>query len=192
MADIQSEIARLTELRRQKQAEFDRDANQHVTRWDGALQDRLMREIADLDLQLDRLAEEKSEADFRNVPMRAAQTRKAPRTLTQSERTARAEVLKRHPELPDSILDAPATTFDLLLLNDSAKARIEALERTVATLSESAAEGLKYAGVWQRQLAYSRGTLVTFKGTLWHANADAAGIEPGDGKAWTMVVKTQR
>jgi hypothetical protein len=44
-------------------------------------------------------------------------------------------------------------------------------------------------GVWQRQQAYKSGALVTFKGGMWHANTDSKGIEPGDGKLWTLAVK---
>lgn len=57
--------------------------------------------------------------------------------------------------------------------------RIEALE----------AGCTKYAGVWQRPAAYARGTFVTHGGSMWHANEDTAGAEPGKSNAWTLAVK---
>jgi hypothetical protein len=50
--------------------------------------------------------------------------------------------------------------------------------------------GTKYCGVFQRQIAYASGSLATFKGALWHANVDTAGVEPGDGKTWTLAAKS--
>ncbi|CAN7496617.1 hypothetical protein [Mesorhizobium sp. LjNodule214] len=58
-----------------------------------------------------------------------------------------------------------------------------------ARLAEMDGIGVKYCGVWQRQQAYKAGSLVTYKGGMWHANVDIKGGEPGDGKLWTLAVK---
>lgn len=62
-------------------------------------------------------------------------------------------------------------------------AKIEALE------SQLSGGMLKYLGVWQRQVAYEPGNMVTYNGSMWHANVASSGIEPGDGKGWTLAVK---
>lgn len=75
--------------------------------------------------------------------------------------------------------------------------RLDALERRLA---EVEAGGIKYFGVWQAAGAYKRGALVTHRGSVWHANTDAApGDEPGaavkDGataRTWTLAVKAGR
>ncbi|RWO51028.1 hypothetical protein [Mesorhizobium sp.] len=58
-----------------------------------------------------------------------------------------------------------------------------------ARLAEMEGAGVKYLGVWQRQQAYKAGSMVTFRGGMWHANTDTKGVEPGDGKLWTLAVK---
>jgi hypothetical protein len=48
-----------------------------------------------------------------------------------------------------------------------------------------------YCGVWQKGARYTRGDLVTFGGSVWHANTDPApDTKPGDGSStWTLAVK---
>ena len=46
-----------------------------------------------------------------------------------------------------------------------------------------------YRGVWQRGVSYQRGDLVTFGGSVWHANVTAPAAKPGDGSTWTLAVK---
>ena len=48
-----------------------------------------------------------------------------------------------------------------------------------------------YVGVWQRGASYQRGDLVTFGGSVWHANTTPPpDAKPGDGSnAWTLAVK---
>jgi len=48
-----------------------------------------------------------------------------------------------------------------------------------------------YQGVWQKGARYTRGDLVTFGGSVWHANTDPApDAKPGDGSStWQLAVK---
>jgi hypothetical protein len=63
------------------------------------------------------------------------------------------------------------------------EARLDALE---------AQPKMKYCGVWAADKAHAAGSFTTYDGALWHANVDAAGILPGDGKIWTLAVKRGR
>jgi len=49
-----------------------------------------------------------------------------------------------------------------------------------------------YRGVYIQGTMYERGDVVTWAGSLWHANADTT-MRPGDGSpAWTLAVKRGR
>ena len=60
----------------------------------------------------------------------------------------------------------------------------------VAALEAGLVVGTKFLGVWQRQQRYPAGSLATHKGALWHCNTDLKGVEPGDGRMWTMCAKS--
>lgn len=48
---------------------------------------------------------------------------------------------------------------------------------------------VRYCGVYSPDATYNAGDLVTYNGSMWHAN-DASGTQrPGDGPAWTLAVK---
>lgn len=52
--------------------------------------------------------------------------------------------------------------------------------------------GLTYEGVYQDGQQYEKGQLVTWAGSMWHAN-ESTKMKPGDGsKDWTMTVKRGR
>ncbi|SFP98085.1 hypothetical protein SAMN03159463_05304 [Mesorhizobium sp. NFR06] len=64
------------------------------------------------------------------------------------------------------------------------------LDRRIADLESGVVVGVKYLGVFQKQVRYSSGSLVTHKGCLWHANLDTTGVEPGDGnRVFTLCAK---
>ena len=67
----------------------------------------------------------------------------------------------------------------------------EQMERLESRIRELEGRGLKYAGVWQRALAYVRGDVSTHKGSAWIALADT-GAEPGTDAAWQLMVKRGR
>jgi hypothetical protein len=70
--------------------------------------------------------------------------------------------------------------------------KIDSLEARLKTI-EATAKGMKYCGVWKATEAYAKGNFVTADGSLWHANRDVAGVEPGKGDtAWTLAVKRGR
>jgi hypothetical protein len=50
---------------------------------------------------------------------------------------------------------------------------------------------LAYCGVWDEGREYSRGSLVTFAGSMWHAN-QATRARPGVNAAWRLCVKRGR
>lgn len=64
--------------------------------------------------------------------------------------------------------------------------RLEALEtRTVGG-------HLAYAGAWRSGITYEQGTMATFRGSLWHANA-TTDKQPGDqSSGWQLCVKRGR
>ena len=66
---------------------------------------------------------------------------------------------------------------------DALRQRVEALE----------AGGISYAGTYQRAMPYSRGAMVTHKGSMWAAlKSVPAGVEPGDPDHWQLAVKAGR
>jgi hypothetical protein len=52
-------------------------------------------------------------------------------------------------------------------------------------------DGLKYQGVWE-QRKYSKGSLVTWGGSCWHANRETSAKPDEDREAWTLMVKRGR
>ncbi|SFQ17608.1 hypothetical protein SAMN03159463_05869 [Mesorhizobium sp. NFR06] len=64
------------------------------------------------------------------------------------------------------------------------------LDRRIANLESGVVVGVKYLGVFQKQVRYSAGSLVTHRGCLWHTNLDTTGVEPGDGnRVFTLCAK---
>ena len=60
------------------------------------------------------------------------------------------------------------------------------LERRVAAVE---ATGIKYCGVFQAAQEYQRGDLVSWDGSIFHANKDTR-ARPGNGSTdWTLAVK---
>jgi hypothetical protein len=67
---------------------------------------------------------------------------------------------------------------------------IEPLE---ARLAELEAGGIRYAGTWQRALAYKRGSCVTHDGSMFVALRDTPeGEKPGASDYWQLAVKGTR
>lgn len=54
------------------------------------------------------------------------------------------------------------------------------------------AHGVKYCGVHQRAMAYTRGDVVTHGGSGWIVVADKTTATPGDSAAWQLMVKGTR
>jgi hypothetical protein len=66
---------------------------------------------------------------------------------------------------------------------------IRDMEKRIAAMERGEVLGTKFCGVWQRQMSYAAGNLATHKGAMWHCNVAATGVEPGDGKIWTLAAK---
>jgi hypothetical protein len=64
--------------------------------------------------------------------------------------------------------------------------RVRELEVRVAEL-ESAP--LKYMGTWKQGAAYGRGALVTFDGSIFHANREYPGKPATPNSGWQLAVK---
>ncbi|MHC1547786.1 hypothetical protein [Phyllobacterium sp. K27] len=71
------------------------------------------------------------------------------------------------------------------------KQRDATIEKLVKRIDELEAGGVRYHGVWQAASSYSRGALVTYDGSMWHAN-ESTKEQPGKSKAWTLAVKAGR
>lgn len=59
------------------------------------------------------------------------------------------------------------------------RTRVDALE----------AHGVKYCGVHQRAMTYTRGDVVTHSGSGWIVVADKTTATPGDSSAWQLMIK---
>ncbi|PDS74695.1 transposase [Rhizobium sp. L43] len=73
----------------------------------------------------------------------------------------------------------------------STAAKLKALS---ARIEELEAGGVRYAGTWQRALAYQKGTVITNTGSMWVALRDTSeGERPGDAPdAWQLAAKAAR
>ncbi|MBZ9603959.1 hypothetical protein [Phyllobacterium chamaecytisi] len=71
------------------------------------------------------------------------------------------------------------------------KQRDATIDKLVKRIDELEAGGVRYHGVWQAAQEYTRGALVTYDGSMWHAN-DTTREQPGKSKAWTLAVKAGR
>ncbi|MBX4989379.1 transposase [Rhizobium lentis] len=73
----------------------------------------------------------------------------------------------------------------------STAAKLKALS---ARIEELEAGGVRYAGTWQRALAYRKGSVVTCGGGMWAALRDTSeGERPGDAlDAWQLAAKAAR
>jgi hypothetical protein len=84
-----------------------------------------------------------------------------------------------------------------LSLDDVASVIDEAIHRALEPLQRELADlkskGVKYAGVYQRALAYPQGSLVTSDGSMFAAVRDVKeGETPKSGDAWQLCVKAGR
>jgi hypothetical protein len=63
------------------------------------------------------------------------------------------------------------------------------LVKLEARVAEIETRGIAWKGVWQPALQYKPGDLVTYDGSIFHANADTR-AKPGNGSTdWTLAVK---
>lgn len=87
-------------------------------------------------------------------------------------------------------LKAPVNLQEVAILIDGLVDWVRAgFEARDAVLKRIETKGVEYKGVWQASQDYRRGDLVTFDGSVWHANATTR-AKPGSGsKAWTLAVK---
>ena len=49
-----------------------------------------------------------------------------------------------------------------------------------------------YRGIWKQRTPYTRGSIVTFSGRMWHSNEDDNLDKPGASEAWTLCCKKGR
>jgi hypothetical protein len=67
---------------------------------------------------------------------------------------------------------------------------VAALRPLVQRIRELESNGLKYAGTYQPDQTYTRGTMVTHDGSMWCAVRDVIpGERPGDNDAFRLCVK---
>jgi len=75
----------------------------------------------------------------------------------------------------------------------AAREILAAVEDEVSELRTRAdaleAHGVKYCGVHQRAMAYTRGDVVTHGGSGWIVVADKTTATPGDSSAWQLMIK---
>jgi hypothetical protein len=76
-------------------------------------------------------------------------------------------------------------------VRDSLRIRDERIKELERRLGEIEAKGVVYRGVYQRADEYKRGDMVTFKGSVWHANHDTR-EEPGASEVWQLAVRAGR
>jgi hypothetical protein len=73
---------------------------------------------------------------------------------------------------------------------------IVALEKQVTALSarvlELESSGVKYLGVHQASIAYRKGHMVTYDGSIWCATRDVSVEKPGHGDGWQLACKSGR
>ncbi|MDG4889281.1 HK97 family phage prohead protease [Mesorhizobium sp. WSM4887] len=83
-------------------------------------------------------------------------------------------------------------TFDLFAqLHVMTDRKCDRLEARIRELEAGISSGTGYKGVFQKQIEYRAGDLVTSGGSLWHANVDIKGIAPGESPmAWTLCAKS--
>lgn len=98
------------------------------------------------------------------------------------------EQLKRAPSLRYLMVHAAGQKESIQRAFKERDALIDKLEKRIDELE---AGGVRYHGVWQAAQAYSRGALVTYDGSMWHAN-QSTNEQPGKSKAWTLAVKAGR
>jgi hypothetical protein len=65
---------------------------------------------------------------------------------------------------------------------------LEELERRITVLEQTA---LRDAGTWREGVKYRSGDCVTFRSTLWAAQADTSG-RPFESRDWRMLAKPTR
>lgn len=73
-------------------------------------------------------------------------------------------------------------------LLELASSKRRALEQRVAALEAKPTTGVRYAGIWTENSAYTEGDLVTDRGSLWLARG-ATERRPG-GPPWQLIVKS--
>jgi hypothetical protein len=72
----------------------------------------------------------------------------------------------------------------------SISGRITEIEKRISAIESSSQ--VKYLGVWSPATSYPRGSMVTFRGAVWHAN-QATSDQPDHGSpTWTLAVKSGR
>ena len=94
---------------------------------------------------------------------------------------------KTHDQIQWQIYQVYAALQDeraaLLAYLEAAFDRIEQLERSP--------RGMNYRGVFKQDEEYALGDVCTWGGSAWHCN-EPTGEKPGEGSAWTLMVKRGR
>lgn len=88
---------------------------------------------------------------------------------------------------PDTEMMAAA--FSGVALARALCSRVDALHERIEQLEGC---GIKYAGVHQRAMAYSRGSVVTKDGSSWIAIVDRTDRIPGESSDWQLMVRCGR
>ena len=76
-----------------------------------------------------------------------------------------------------------------VLMSCIAKTATHMAQRIEKRLAALESRTLEYRGVHETGKSYTRGSFVTYGGSMWHAN-EATSSRPGDGSAWTLAVKS--
>src|SRR5262245_27397702 len=81
------------------------------------------------------------------------------------------------------------------LVRTTGKCVLEEIKKAVAPLLQSIAEleagGIRYQGVFQKAIAYRKGDVTTFDGSMWICVADVVaqgGEAPGKSSSWQLCV----
>lgn len=68
----------------------------------------------------------------------------------------------------------------------------ETTAKLEARIVELEGQGVRYCGVFQSAMAYKRGDLVTFDGSMWVALRNVVVEKPGASESWQLCVKRGR
>jgi hypothetical protein len=113
----------------------------------------------------------------------------------EAEDAAEAKPKPRHTRAPSPKLLTTAHLDQLYetigkwvgeILTEDILPLIEAQQKRITELEQST---LRDGGIFSVGKAYGPGTVVTHSGSLWVAKCDTAGVRPGTGSNWRMMLK---
>jgi hypothetical protein len=214
---IDAEIARLQSISTEKIRAAEADEQQHLSQWNHGLQRRLREEAAKVDKAVNDLLARRADVELgvAERPVAAASSRYDPIDLgtpdpsgIDDEKLAnairRTDVIVRdmlqgmkfdehHARRPPSLRFALQMITHLrIATRESLEARDKAIEALTARQDALEEHGVRYSGVWQRSLAYPKGSVVTDAGAMWVALQPVEGVRPGESVAhWQLCAKSE-